>query len=143
MKITVSSLMVVLLGVVGCATVDHSVMINTDKTDAYTEGQFRDIRYGQMGGWGFWVLGGYSGDNTPSPYPWPWTAKQGDSDPVKFARAVSMINYSKRLKSVSYDSTGQIVGYEFDNKPFAGRSDYRQAPVQPKLPASFGHQPIE
>jgi hypothetical protein len=119
----------------GCATVDHSVIIDTDKTNANASGQYRDNRSGQMGGWGFWVLGGYSGDRNPS---WPWQAKQGDGDPEKFARAVAMINYSKKLKSIKYDEYGGVTAYEFDSQP---ASSMKTTPQHG--PSSFGHQPVE
>lgn len=125
----------------GCATVDHSVRIDTDSsTDGNAIGQYSDNRYGQMGGWGFWLLGGYSGDNNPS---WPWQAKQGDSDPVRFARAVAILNYSKRLKNITYNEAGEVVGYEFGNKPSGGKSGSKSIQSQPNLPPSFGHQPIQ
>lgn len=96
----------------GCATSNHSVLIDSDKSDAYASGQYS-------------LIG------------------QGYTDPVRFARAMALINYSKRLKTVSYDSSGAIVGYEFEGKPMASKTGYHQTPSQSKVPSSFGHQPIE
>lgn len=125
----------------GCATVDHSVRIDTDSsTNGNVVGQYTDNRSGQMGGWGFWLFGGYGGDTNPS---WPWHVKQGDSDPVRFARAVAMLNYSKRLKNITYNEAGEVVSYEFDTKTSAGKSGEKSIQRQPSLPPSFGHQPIQ
>jgi hypothetical protein len=138
--LVIGLILLVGLSFTGCATVDHSVLIDTDKTNANASGQYRDNRFGQMGGWGFWILGGYSGDNNPSS---PWRAKQGDSDPVKFARAVAILNYSKRLRNITYNEAGEVVGYEFDSPSSTGKSRSQQIQSQTSLPESFGHQPIQ
>ncbi|MFP3867586.1 MAG: hypothetical protein ACLFUU_05415 [Desulfobacteraceae bacterium] len=123
-----------------CATVDHSVRIDTDNTDGYATGYYKDDRFGQLGSWGFWFLGGYGGDTVSC---WPWRDRQGYSDPVQFAKAITMINYSKKLKRIEYDRYGEIVGYEFDTKPSRVIKRYQQMPSQQSLPPSFGYEPIE
>jgi hypothetical protein len=125
----------------GCANVDHHVIIDTDKTNSFASGQYQDNRSGQMGGWGFALFGGYAGDTTPS---WtPWTAKQGDSDPVKFARAIAMINYSKRLNTIKYDQTGGVLEYDFNQAPIGRQSSASPTTGEAGLSQSFGHQPVQ
>ena len=89
----------------GCANVDHSVRIDTDGTNSFAVGQYRDSRTDLYGPRGL-----------------------GEGDPVKFARAVAMINYSKRLRNITYNEFGEVVGYEFDNKPSTGISVSKQIP---------------
>jgi hypothetical protein len=104
----------------GCANVDHSVRIDTDGTNRYAVGQYIDNRRDLYG-----------------------PRRLGEGDPVKFARAVAMINYSKRLKNITYNEMGEVVGYEFDNVPYAGKTGSQQIQRQPSLAPSFGHQPIQ
>lgn len=125
----------------GCANVDHHVIIDTDKTDSFAAGQYSDSRSGQMGAWGFWVLGGGAGDTMPS---WsPWSVKQGDSDAVAFARAIAMINYSKRLNTIKYDQTGGVLEYDFNQAPIGRQSSAPPTTGEAGLSKSFGHQPVE
>ncbi len=138
--------LIIAMAFCACATVDRSVIIDTDKTDSYASGQYRDSHYGQLGTWGFWFLGGYSGPDaaTSSGPPWfvPCAVSRANSDPTKFARSIAMINYSKKLKSIKYDETEGIIEYEFEHKPI-GKVGYQPSVTKPTLPSSFGHQPIE
>ena len=104
----------------GCANVDHSVRIDTDGTNSFAVGQYRDSRTDIYG-----------------------PRRLGEGDPVKFARAVAIINYSQRLKNITYNEFGEVVGYEFANAPFTGKSGPQKIHSQPSLPPSFGHQPIQ
>jgi hypothetical protein len=105
----------------GCATVDHSVRIDTDGTNSFTVGQYRDVRSDLYG-----------------------PRRLGEGDPVKFARAVAMINYSKNLKSIKYNECGGLVAYEFEQRPVSSIKPTYQAPgARMNLPSSFGHQPVE
>ncbi|MGA7564136.1 MAG: hypothetical protein WBW55_13090 [Desulfobaccales bacterium] len=125
----------------GCANVDHRVVIDTDKTNSFAAGQYSDSRSGQMGGWGFWVFGGGAGDTFPS---WsPWSVKQADSDPERFARAIAMINYSKRLSAIRYDQTGGVLEYDFNQAPTGRQSRAPLTSGEGGLSQSFGHQPVE
>jgi hypothetical protein len=65
-----------------------------------------------------------------------------DSGADKFARAIATVNYSKRLKAITYDETGRVVGYEFDQRPLDKSSSYRPPAPAPQ-PKSFGFQPVE
>ena len=39
--------------------------------------------------------------------------------PSDFARAIAMINYSKKLKSIKYDEFGGVIDYEFEQQPLS------------------------
>jgi len=126
----------------GCASnnnIHHSESIDIDARGLAT-GQYRDVRSGYFdsvyvggagGGWGLngaGGLGGFAVAVQPPP-------TQGN--PLDFARSVAMINYSKKLKSVRYDESGDIIDYEFEGQP----SSY-QAPPR-RLPDTFGRQPVK
>jgi hypothetical protein len=156
-------LLITALGVWGCVTADNSTLIDTDQ-QGYASGQYRDTHHGQVGNFGIFGTGAgvsaasaagsalLSGigsaalSNSSSGggggmlglrvYPPP---TQGD--PVPFARAIAMINYSKRLSSIKYDESGGIIEYEFNPGPMSMRSEY--APPKTQAPSAFGHQPIE
>jgi len=142
-------LMVGFLGLAGCATVERSVTIDTDQLEGYAAGHYKDSRYGQVGEWGFWVLGGYNADDSASGarplWFWPWGASMSkrEPDPRNFATAIAKINYSKKIKSIKYDESGGIIEYEFEHKPLVSKSEYQPTKRQPNLPSSFGRQPIE
>ncbi len=135
----------------GCAAtsqVDHSVYIDTD-AQGFAVGQYRDVRSGNFcrtgvllsgggGGWGNMGGGGlgigglaFTIDPPPS-----------ESNPLNFARAIAMINYSRKLKSLKYDETGDLLDYEFDCPPDASRRG-RTPLSQPALPKSFGRQGVK
>ena len=50
-----------------------------------------------------------------------------------FARAIAMINYSKKLKSIKYDEFGGVIDYEFEQQPL---SYVKTTPQEPKTKAS-------
>jgi hypothetical protein len=138
-------LILMLLLFAGCATFQHSELIATDQ-QGFADGKYSLDSQGPTGsvlisgtgaGWGAPVSGGFGG-----------AAIFGETGPpkgnaVNFARAVAMINYSKKLKSVKYDETGGVIEYEFDQKPLPGRSSNPAVSSQSKLPSSFGYQPVE
>jgi hypothetical protein len=129
----------------GCATFQRSEVIDTDKFEGYASGTYRDNSsgpnaiFGLAGGGGAWGGGGAGGVGTAG-----IAIRTGppDSGAYKFARAIATINYSKRLKSITYDETGRIVEYEFDQRPLGKSSSY-QPPAPSALPKSFGFQPVE
>lgn len=127
----------------GCATFQRSEVIETDKLEGYAAGTYRDNSSGPVGkvglagsgaGWGAGGGAGAVGFNVKTGPP--------PSGALDFARAIAMINYSKKLTSVKYDQYGGVIDYEFDQTPLA-RSKYRDPATAPKLPSSFGHQPVE
>jgi hypothetical protein len=131
----------------GCATFQRSEVIDTAQNDEYASGTYRDSSAGPTGivrlagsgvGWGGGggnALGVIGIDLQTGPPP---------SGAYQFARAITMINYSKKLKSVKYDEFGGVIDYEFESKPVsASRTDIRRPAARPKPPSSFGHQPIE
>jgi hypothetical protein len=138
-------LIIILLAVIllGCATFQRSEVIETDKLEGYAAGTYRDNSSGANGsvdvvgsgaGWGAGGGAGAAGINLRTGPP--------PSGALDFARAIAMINYSKKLTSVKYDQYGGVIDYEFDQAPIA-RSKYRDPATAPKLPSSFGHQPVE
>lgn len=164
----IGSLMLILaLGVWGCVTVDNATVVDTDQS-GYATGQFRDTRNGRVANFGVFGSGaggaasatgsalaiGLQGISQVGPsntsglgggmlglrvYPAP---TQGD--PVPFARAVAMINYSKKLKSIKYDESGGVIEYDFNEQPLTQRRVGKLAPSA-STPSSgaFGYQPVE
>ena len=130
----------------GCATYQRSEVIDTDKLGGYTSGEYRDNSSGPsgrmlLGGSGF----GAGGSGTGFGVAWigveSGPPKSGAYD---FARAIAMINYSKKLKSIKYDEVGGVIDYEFEQMPVSSMKTAQQGTgAKPKLPPSFGHQPIE
>ena len=130
----------------GCAaTFQRSEVIDTDKLEGYASGSYRDNSSGPNatfglavggGGWGA-VGGGGAGAFGLTIQ----TGPPGSGD-YKFAQAIATINYSKRLKAITYDETGRIVEYEFDQRPLGTSSSYRP-PTPAAQPKSFGFQPVE
>ena len=41
------------------------------------------------------------------------------SGALDFARAIAMVNYSKKLKSIKYDEFGGVIDYEFEQQPLS------------------------
>ncbi len=129
----------------GCATYQHSEYIDTDQLDGYASGKYTNNSSGPSG---TFVIGGGGGAGSGGNAGFGVGALSVTSGPppvtpYNFARAVAMINYSKKLKSVKYDETGGIIEYEFDQKPLPRRSEAPAAASQSRLPASFGYQPIQ
>ena len=133
MKI-VGLMVVAALLLAGCATFQRSEVIETDKLDGYASGNYRDNSGGRTGefgiaGGGGWLDGlGVGGLGAAG-----MVIKTGppNSGAYQFARAVSMINYSKKLKSIKYDETGRIIEYEFDQRPLSQAYGLSTGPIGP------------
>ncbi|MEJ2673390.1 MAG: hypothetical protein P8168_14580 [Deltaproteobacteria bacterium] len=130
----------------GCAQFQRSEVIDTDKLGGFASGTFHEESSGSVGNFGLiggvggaGVSGGGGGIGALSVTTGP--PKSGAYD---FARAIAMINYSKKLKSIRYDECGGVIEYEFDQKPLssAKTSSHEYGSPQ-KLPSSFGYQPIK
>jgi hypothetical protein len=135
--------LVFVLALAGCASVNRSQSIDTDQLSGFAAGRFQENVKGSSGsfalaggggGWG--SSGGGAGGGAVSV-----TSNIPPSGAYDFARAVAMINYSKKLTRIKYDEGYGIIEYEFDQKPLSSKIDY-QAPGG-KLPSAFGHQPVE
>ncbi len=146
MRILGFSLIIVLaFAFLGCATFQRSEVIETDQLGGFASGTYRDNSSGRVGDVGLagsgagWAVGGGGGVGVAGiklrtgPPP---------SGAVDFARAIAMINYSKKLKSVKYDQYGSVIDYEFEQTSLAPKN-YRGSVSGPSLPSSFGHQPVE
>jgi hypothetical protein len=139
-------ILVVVVAFSGCAAnFQRSEVLETDKFEGYASGTYRDsssgpnMVVGLAGGGGGWGAVGAGGAGALG-----MLIKTGppDSEAYKFARAIATINYSKRLKAITYDETGRIVEYEFEQRPLGKSSSYR-APAPPPYSKSFGFQPVE
>jgi len=158
-KLTAIILVLALTG--GCATIEHSTVVGTDPQGNAT-GEFRDVRHGCFNTVTLWAAGAGASDAASSAASAALAVtgagsllagrRSSDSsatgaggmlgirisppptqgDPVPFARSIAMINYSKKLKKIKYDETGDILEYVFDDSP--SRSE---APAP-----TFGRQPI-
>lgn len=158
-RVTVIILALALAG--GCATIEHSTVVGTDAHGNAT-GEFRDVRHGCFNTVTIWGAGAGASDAASSAASAAIALtgtgllangkRASDSsasgaggmlgirisppptqgDPVPFARSIAMINYSKKLKKIRYDETGDILEYVFDDSP--SRSE---APAP-----TFGRQPI-
>lgn len=144
MKIMGLFLVAVLL-LAGCATFQRSEVIETDKLDGYASGEYRDNSGGRTGTLGLagsgagWAAGGPGGLGAIG-----MVVKTGPppSGAYQFAKAIAMINYSKKIKSIKYDETGRIIEYEFDQRPL-GRSISYQPSASSAQPRTFGYQPVQ
>jgi hypothetical protein len=129
----------------GCATFQRSEVIDTDQLGGYASGTYKDNSSGRVGsfglagsgaGWGAGAGGGLGvagiGVKTGPP----------PSGALNFARAIAMINYSKKLKSIKYDQYGGVIDYEFDQTSLAPKN-YSSSVSGSRLPSSFGYQPVE
>lgn len=138
-------LLVMALLVAGCATFQHSEFITTD-SQGYATGRYSSDSQGNTGmfgiagagaGWGVPGTGGAGGlaafGQTGPP----------DVTPIHFAKSIAIINYSKKLKSIKYDEIGGIIDYQFEDQPGVRTSSRKTSAWRSRLPASFGHQPIE
>ena len=141
---TLALFLVVVLALSGCASVNRSQSIDSDQLEGYAAGKFQEnvtgpsgsfALAGAGGGWG--GAGGAVGAGALSV-----NSNIPPSGAYDFARAVAMINYSKKLRTVKYDEAYGIIEYEFDHKPLSSKVDY-QSPAKAKLPSAFGHQPVE
>jgi hypothetical protein len=133
----------------GCANFKHSEVVDTDQQGyatgryaSHSEGRTGSVMFGASGagsaagisnyGFGFGALA-LSVETGPPPV-----------TPYYFAKSIAMINYSRNLKSIKYDQLGGIVEYQFYQRPSGGERNSPNPQInQSKLPASFGHKPIE
>lgn len=139
-------ILILLLLFSGCATFQHSEYIDTDQLAGYASGKYSLNTRGPNGSFALGGTGGGIGGGGGAGFgagAIAVTSGPPEVTPYNFARAVAMINYSKKLKSIKYDETGGIVEYEFDHQPLPTRSSSQPTISRSKLPASFGHQPIE
>jgi hypothetical protein len=129
----------------GCASFQRSEVIETDQLQGNASGTYRDNSSGPVGSLGLagsgagWGVGGGGGLGMAG-----IGVKTGPppSGALNFARAIAMINYSKKLKSIKYDQYGGVIDYEFDQTSLAPKN-YPSSGSGSRLPSSFGHQPVE
>jgi len=129
----------------GCTVSHRSEVIDTDKLGGYASGTYSDKSHGPVGKAAFGGSGYGAGVSTG--FGMAWASVETGPPPSgaqDFARAIAMINYSKKLKSIKYDEFGGVIDYEFEQQPLSYLKTTPQAP-QPKQHrrSSFGHQPIE
>ena len=139
------AIVIALLGS-GCTVSHRSEVIDTDKLGGYASGTYNDRSDGPSGrfaagGSGFGAGAASTGfgagllciETGPPP-----------SGAYEFARAIAMINYSKKLKSIKYDEFGGVIDYEFEQLPASSIRSTQPGPgAKAKLRSSFGHQPVE
>jgi len=129
-----------------CARFHRSEAINTDNSSAYASGTYSDRSSGHngsvaIGGAGYGAGGAGVGFGTA------WMRGETGPPPsgaYEFAKAIAMINYSKKLKSITYDEFGGVIDYEFEQQPVSYVKATPQVSGQKlKRRSSFGHQPVE
>jgi hypothetical protein len=137
-----------ILPLAGCVTVDHSEVIRTE-ANGLASGEYRDVRTGTLANVEFGAFGGAASSMaTTATQAIGALAKSGPAmgagagaigfrvkpapaqgDPTLFARSIAIINYSKRLAKIDYDEAGDIIKYEFNDKPLK-RSNYHPCVYQ-------------
>ncbi len=138
MKI-VGLVVVAALLLAGCASFHRAEVIETDKLDGYASGNYRDNSDGPTGELG--LAGGGAGGGGAGAGSLFIKTGPPPSGAYQFAKAIAMINYSKKLKSIKYDETGRIIEYEFDQRPLSQNTVYPPAQSAPNQ--SFGYQPVQ
>ena len=137
----------------GCLSVDHTTVIDTNQ-EGYATGQYRDVRSGKICDMAAWGLGGGGASSAasaalliPSAFSNTSSSHSGSGgggaagfrisppptqgNPMPFARAVATINYSRRLANIRYDEQGDIVEYQFSDRPLKqGYQPFGRQPVQ-------------
>ena len=129
----------------GCTVSHRSEVIDTDKLGGYASGTYNSRSSGPVGRAAIGGSGFASGAATGFGAGWACVETgpppSGAND---FARAIAMINYSKKLKSIKYDEFGGVIDYEFETQPISSLKTTPQEPPSRQLRrSSFGHQPIE
>ena len=130
----------------GVRVFQRSEVIDTDKSGGFASGTYNDKSHGHtgkvaLGGSGFGTGGAAAGFGAAWMGVETGPPKSGSYD---FARAIAMINYSKKLKSIKYDEYGGVIDYEFEQLPVSSIRSSQPGPgAKAKLPSSFGHQPVE
>ena len=130
----------------GCTMSHRSEVIDTDKLAGYASGTYNSDSHGPSGRL---TAGGaaYGAGAASTGFGAGWISVETGPPPsgaLDFARAIAMVNYSKKLKSIKYDEFGGVIDYEFEAQPVSYLQTPPQAP-SPRQPrrSSFGHQPIE
>lgn len=130
----------------GCTVSHRSEVIDTDKLSGYASGTYDSKSQGPSGKW---TVGGSAAGAGAASFGFGagWMSIETGPPPsgaYDFARAIAMINYSKKLKSIKYDEFGGVIDYEFEQQPL---SYVKTTPQEPKprqqRRSSFGHQPVE
>jgi len=130
----------------GCAQFQRSETINTDHLGGYASGEYQDMSSGPTGKV---VLGGSGAawGGSGSGFGAAWVRGETGPPPsgaLDFARAIAMINYSTKLKSIKYDEFGGVIDYEFEQQPLSYlKTTPRGLKPRQQRRSSFGHQPIE
>jgi hypothetical protein len=131
----------------GCTVSHRSEVIDTDKLGGYASGTYNDKSQGPVGRMA--VGGSGAGAGAASfGFGAGWACVETGPPPsgaVDFARAIAMINYSKKLKSIKYDEFGGVIDYEFEAQPLSSLRTITPQQLSPKQSrrSSFGHQPVE
>ena len=139
------AIVIALLGS-GCTVSHRSEVIDTDKLGGYASGTYNDRSDGPSGR--FAAGGsGFGAGAASTGFGAGWLCIETGPPPsgaLDFARAIAMVNYSKKLKSIKYDEYGGVMDYEFEPQPL---SYVKTTPDEPKPTrqrrSSFGHQPVE
>jgi hypothetical protein len=129
----------------GCTVSHRSEVIDTDKLGGYASGTYNDKSHGPVGKMAIGGSGYGAGVNAGFGMAWA-TVETGPppSGSQDFARAIAMINYSKKLKSIKYDEFGGVIDYEFEQQPLSYvKATAQQPAAKPHRRSSFGHQPVE
>jgi hypothetical protein len=136
----------------GCTVSHRSEVIDTDKLGGYASGTYDAKSQGPTGkltagGSGFGAGAASAGFGAG------WLSIETGPPPSgaqDFARAIAMINYSKKLKSIKYDEFGGVIDYEFEQQPLSYAQTSPQVQTTSQSPrtklkrrSSFGHQPVE
>jgi hypothetical protein len=140
MKILVLVLMAGLL-VAGCASYDHSENIGTN-AQGNAVGTYSLSNHGTNGDFLIAGLGG-SGNGGGGGGALAIRSYPPDINAYNFARAIAMINYSNRLRTIRYDETGGVLEYDFGQGAIGRQSAAPLSSGQGGPSESFGHQPIE
>jgi hypothetical protein len=136
---------VIALVCTGCTVSHRSEVIDTDKLSGYASGTYNAKSHGPSGKM---VLGGSGyGAGVNTSFGMVWASVETGPPPSgaqDFARAIAMINYSKKLKSIKYDEFGGVIDYEFEVQPLSYMKTTPPQPgTKPPQRSSFGHQPVE
>ena len=134
----------------GCTVSHRSEVIDTDKLGGYASGTYDAKSHGPSGkmtDWGVRIRRGAANAG----FGMVWGSVETGPPPSgaqDFARAIAMINYSKKLKSIKYDEFGGVIDYEFESQPLSyvqttPQVNTSQTETKLKRRSSFGHQPVE
>jgi hypothetical protein len=134
----------------GCTVSHRSEVIDTDKLSGYASGTYDAKSDGPSGKL---TAGGsaYGAGASSTGFGGGWISIETGPPPsgaLDFARAIAMVNYSKKLKSIKYDEFGGVIDYEFDCQPISYLKTPQvktssEVPTKLKRRTSFGHQPVE